>query len=252
MTINTLSAWNARLVMSSCCEMPPHPQPLIEVQSINTTADFRYTSLQAGGTYMRTMRQSWSDGGYLLIEINQAWQAMVHSREIPPIYRRTVQDVGPRSGKSSVSYSNPIDIRQTAMQAEQAIRQGILESDYQQHQQPVAAGIGATAYRRFNHFGPNDGGALGWMRFRVHPPIGFKSGHYCKVTYDTILVRPGVRFYEAEFLETDSVELRSTEPADWIVIDPPQEDGDIYIVNVGYTSYRSPYGTKPSYYDVWP
>ena len=253
MEIKSLYDWNTRLARCGSCRMPEHPYPRLQMEEISVSTEFKYTNKIANSIYTRTLEQTWTGGGYIRININQAWQAKTSfGREIAPIYVRTVQNVPPFTGYIKTSYLNQINVSQTAQQAEQAVRNGILESDFHLSYDHIITSIGQVGFRRFDDFGENHYGMLNWKRFRFHPPESQPEPKFTKITYDLIFVGKDQQYHEGTFLESRTCELTSPGPSEWVTINPPLTDGSIFAVNVAYITYRTKYGIKPTFFDVWP
>lgn len=256
MIIETIDDWNTINESCGCCPVPDISfVPIRENESLEADilAFFAIIVADPAGGWIRyrTDRTDWSDGGFLQTEAPRDWRAYIGpvglgagSFEVNPT-ALVYTDGDPKTGTITTSYTNPITLDSARTNGFAAVAGE--STDYWS-----MFTKGTQSYVRRIHSDPGNGfpqyiGFVDLVRYRWD--ITDHIGAWFKITWD-------VAFYPADGSPAIPVEADltwewtgisggptpSTEDdwkSDWYYFGIPDEEGEMKVVNIRYSHFRS-------------
>lgn len=246
-----LQEWNAILANGCCCEMPDCPNPALDCESIDGTAYLAFRVFDAG-TYYRTYRIDWSEGGYSLFTSTYDHQVDLGGQIIVDFdYNDTT--VEPAFGTGTDTYSDPIDLATARDNGYDAMLAGLdwatMDKGNDCHSRRIDITPLGSPFRLLE---------AKFHRFRWVIPDTFQ-GTWFKITWDVIEEPLGwdedpptaTRSYHAEnqtweWTGPGDPEDPESWKSPWIEIPVPAVSGSRRVVNIRFECYRSArYGHLP-------
>jgi hypothetical protein len=256
MIIETIDDWNTVLQGCGCCPVPDSDfVPTRENESLEADILAFYAIIVAqpsgGWIRYRTYRTDWSDGGFLQTEAPRGWRAYIGpnglgagSFEVDPT-ALVYTDGDPKTGTITNTESNPVDL-------DSARSSGFAAVDAETADYWSLFTLGSQSYVRRTHSDPGTGspqyiGFVDLVRYRWD--ITAHTGAWFKITWD-------VAFYPADGSPAVQVETDLTWEwtgtaggptpgteddwkSGWYYFGIPPEEGELKIVNIRYSHFRS-------------
>lgn len=253
MIIETLDDWNTVLAACGCCTLPDFV-PIRENESLEADILAFFAVIVAepsGYVRYRTTRTDWSDGGFMQTEAPRDWTAYIGptglgggSFQVDPT-ALVYTDGDPKTGTITTTRSNPIDLDSARSSGFAAV--AAETTDYWS-----LFTLGTQSYVRRIHLDPVNAfpqyiGFTDLVRYRWD--ITDHTGAWFKITWD-------VAFYPAgggpaiqvegdltwEWTGVAGGPTPSTEDdwkSDWYYFGVPPEEGELKVVNIRYSHFRS-------------